>query len=104
MHRIVSANIISKYTIKTFVFWYQFGRTTFPHKYGKKTKKLDYKCGLSLSILLKFAFNISMKVREINFEPKNAHLRACLDQIIVKAQMTPGSESATYSSLKTSCL
>ena len=79
------------------MFWYQFGRTTFPHKYGKKTNKFDYKCGSSVSILLKFAFTISMKVREIIFEPKNAQRRACLDQIIVKAQMTPGSESATLS-------
>ena len=57
------------------------------------TKKDDYK---SVSILLKFAFNISMKVREFFFEPNNAQRRAYLDQIIAKAQMTPGSESATY--------
>ena len=50
------------------MFRYQFGRTTFPHKYGNK--KNDYKCGLSVSILLIFAFNISMKIREIIFEPK----------------------------------
>ena len=61
------------------------------------TKKDDYK---SVSILLKFAFNISIKVRENIFEPKNAQRRACLEQIIVKAQMTPGSERTTYAKRK----
>ena len=35
-------------------------------------------------------------VREIIVEPKNAQHRACFDHMIEKAQMTPGSESATY--------
>ena len=63
---------------------------------AKKQHKSGYKCGLSVSISLKFAFNISRKVREIIFEPKNAKHRACFGHIIEKAQMTPGSESATY--------
>ena len=79
------------------MFWCWFGRTTFTHKYCKKTNKSGYKCGLSVSISLKFAFNISRKVREIIFEPKNAQHRACFGHIIEKAQMTPGSDSATYS-------
>ena len=78
------------------MFWCWFGRTTFPHKYCKKTNKSGYKCGLSVSISLKFAFNISRKVREIIFEPKNAQHRACFGHIIEKAQMTSGSESVTY--------
>ena len=63
---------------------------------AKKTNKSGYKCGLRVSISLRFAFNISRKVQEIIFEPKNAQHRACFDHMIEKAQMTPGSESATY--------
>ena len=77
------------------MFWCRFGRTTFPRKYCKKTNKSGYKCGLRVSISLRFAFNISRKVQEIIFEPKNAQHRACFDHMIEKAQMTPGSESAT---------
>ena len=115
MHWIVSANFTSKYTLKTFIpsfklvgsicqnavwryfgFWCRFCRTTFLHKYCKKINKSDYKCDISVPFSLKFAFNIFRKVSENIFEPKNAQHRACFDQIIVKAQMTPGSESATY--------
>ena len=78
------------------MYWCRFGRTTFPHKYCKKTKKSGYKCGFSVSISLKFVFNISRKVKEIIFEPKNAQHWVCYDHILEKAQMTPGSESATY--------
>ena len=63
---------------------------------AKKTNKSDYKCDITVSISLKFAFNISRRVREITFEPKNAQHRACFDHIIEKAQMNPGSESATH--------
>ena len=63
---------------------------------AKKTKKSGYKCGFSVSISLKFVFNISRKVKEIIFEPKNAQHWVCFDHILEKAQMTPGSESATY--------
>ena len=73
---------------------YQFGRTTFHYKYDKKTNKSDYKYGLSVSILLEFVFHISGKVKEI-FLSQKMQLRSCYDQITVKAQMTPGSESAT---------
>ena len=51
---------------------------------------------MSVSISLKFAFNIFRKVRENIFEPDDMQHMVCFDQIIVKAQMTPGSESATY--------
>ena len=78
------------------MYWCRFGRTTFPHKYCKKTKKSGYKCGFSVSISLKFVFNISRKDKEIIFEPKNAQHWVRFDHILEKAQMTPGSESATY--------
>ena len=97
LHWIVSANFTSKYTLKTFissfklvssichhsvwryfVFWCWFGRTTFLHKYCKKTNKSDYKCDIRVSILLKFAFNISRKVREIIFEPKMCNIGSVL--------------------------
>ena len=89
LHWIVSANFTSKYTLKTFIssfklvssichhsvwryfeFWCWFGRTTFLPKYCKKTNKSDYKCDIRVSILLKFAFNISRKVIENISEPK----------------------------------
>ena len=57
----------------------------------------------SVSVSFKFAFDISRKVRKIIFEPKNAQHRACFDQMIVTAQMTPGSESATYALNQTEC-
>ena len=38
----------------------------------KKTNKSDYKCDISVSISLRFAFNIFRKVRENIFEPKHA--------------------------------
>ena len=62
---------------------------------AKKTKKSGYKCGFSVSISPTFVFNISRKVKEIIFEPKNAQHWVCFDHILEKAQMTPGSESAT---------
>ena len=78
------------------MLWCPFGRTTFPHKYRKKTNKSDYKCDISVSISLRFAFNIFRKVRENIFEPNNVQNMVCFDHTIEKAQMTPGSESATY--------
>ena len=39
---------------------------------AKKTNQSNYKCDISVSISLKFAFNIFRKVRENIFEPKNA--------------------------------
>ena len=80
------------------MFWCRFGRTTFPRKYCKQTNKSGYKCGFSVSISLKFVFSIFWKVKEIIFEPKNALHWVCFDHILEKAQMTPGSESATYES------
>ena len=38
----------------------------------KKTNKSDYKCGLSVSILLEFVFHIPGKVKEIFLSQKNA--------------------------------
>ena len=38
----------------------------------QKTNKSDYECDMSVSISLKFAFNIFRKVKENIFEPKNA--------------------------------
>ena len=111
----VSANFTSKYTLKTCILSFKFGQfhlssfslevfcvlvsvrpDNFSTQILQKINKSDYKCDISVSISLRFASNTFRKVRENIFEPNNVQNMVCFDHIIEKAQMTPGSESATY--------